>query len=287
MKQNLWRYWEAIREKRPLIHCMTNYVTNHWVADMVMAAGARPIMAENSRDVKELVPHVSALLLNIGMLTEDKVNSMILALRLAEEHGIPVVLDPVGAGALSWRREVAATLLQTGAVTLLRGNRQEVQALTQYMLTASNIEKDISSPHFGVDAGTSPLEDGKLYQDMQKLSEKTGAVIVKTGEVDVVIHKKSMWKIENGTEALSFISGSGCQLSALLAAALGGMEGSHQGRTVEASVLGVSLLGLAGERAWDRTKNIGPMVFQMALIDEVYAMEKDVWQLRARYEELA
>ena len=251
--------FDGIRKQRPLVHAITNAVTRNDVVNMILASGAAAICAENVREVEEIVSISRALLLNIGMPDENKLEVMILAGRKANELGIPVVLDPVGAGASAYRREFLAKLLSEVHMTAVRANMSEAAAL-QGMAFASQ----------GVEAAGIELTPSAL----QELAGRLDTMLAITGETDYAVSKEEIRTSRTGTPLLKSITGSGCMLSGLLAASLAGNP-EDAGRGVR---IVHETLRIYGQAAADAEKemcssgHIGTATFRTYLIDRISRM---------------
>ncbi|SDZ11945.1 hydroxyethylthiazole kinase [Tindallia californiensis] len=221
---------EATR-KKPLIHHITNYVTANDSANTVLAFGGSPVMADEPEEVEEMTSMASALVLNMGTLNKRSIKAMFLAGKKANEQGIPVVLDPVGAGATSLRNETARELLKQINFSFIRGNASEILAIT-----------GMESNTRGVDS-----EERKV-SDMQEiagfLSDKYGTTIGVTGKVDLVMGENQIFELSNGSAELVKVTGTGCMTTSLIALYLG--AGS---KPVESGILGISIMAIAGELA--------------------------------------
>ncbi|SFK58888.1 hydroxyethylthiazole kinase [Halobacillus dabanensis] len=245
---------ERIRTRRPLIHHITNAVVMNFTANGLLAFGGSPIMANASEEVGEVTRVSNGLLLNIGTLTETQVKAMILAGRAANETGIPVVLDPVGVAATSYRSEVCERILGEVQPTLIKGNAGELAHLV-------GIEMETK----GVDSTGS----GNLEDIVRRVAEKyqTGAVC--TGEKDVVWMDGEIKVNRSGHPLLSQITGSGCLLGSLVAAAL-----AVDGKPLENVTAVLRLYGEAAEKAAAHKDVEGPGTFLPRFID---ALAKESW----------
>ncbi|MDW5563847.1 MAG: hydroxyethylthiazole kinase [Methanomassiliicoccus sp.] len=240
-----------LREKRPLVHHITNYVTVNDCANITLFIGAAPVMAEAKEEVADMVSLAGALVLNIGTLRREQVDFMVIAGNKANELGIPVVLDPVGAGATRYRTEVAAKLLQQVHIAIIKGNGGEIGTMAG---TGGKVR--------GVDSeGIS----GDPTEVSRALAEMTGAVVVMSGATDIVTDGKRTVLIDNGHEMMGRISGTGCMASSLVGA-FATTSDDHLATSAAALVA----FGIAGERA--ARKASGPFAFKVALMDEVAAL---------------
>jgi len=258
---------EALRLTRaanPLIHTITNFVTVNDCANIILAAGGSPTMAHDPREVEEIAAVSQAVVLNMGAI--EDLDAMILAGREAGRRGIPVVLDPVAAGASRLRRESCVKLLEQVPLTIVRGNASEIKALAVG-----------SSSTRGVDAGGADIITEKTLpaavQMAGDLSRRLNAVIAISGVIDVVaLDGRAVW-LRNGCAEMSRITGSGCMLTALL----GAVAGANRGRPFEAAVAAVGMMGFAGELAQQRMRELGggTATFRACLIDAVSMMTPD------------
>lgn len=245
---------ETVRKWKPLIHCITNYVTANDVANMILAAGARPVMAESSLEMEEMAEISQGLVLNMGMLSEQKLEAMILAGKRAAHLGHPVILDPVGVGASSFRAKAVQKILGEVPCTVIRGNYSEIQKAAE--LTGIETKEQ--------------EEGGKDYGRLSAFNEKTGAVIVVTGETDLVADSGQIYSIHNGVPMMSSITGTGCMLDGVIAAYAAAWTAEHDEQTLlEAVALSVAALGLCGEwaykKVWERAEGTGS--FRTYLLD--------------------
>ena len=253
-----FRLMEAIASKRPVIHCITNYVTARDVANLLLAAGASPIMADHQGEVEEITRISQALVLNLGTFKESSLSSMMKAGKIAASLGHPIVLDPVGVGASSLRMEAALNLLREIGCTAIRGNVSEIMALADRLLLK---EEPLSLGEKGVDAGESadwgpedspdsPEQNRRLLR-AGRLALATGSIIIMTGPRDLVTDGRRFCLSENGCPMMSRMTGSGCMLNGIVAAALSVSEPQFY---FEAALYGVCAVGICGELAWEKTK---------------------------------
>lgn len=265
---------EQVREKKPLIHNITNYVTVNDVANILLACGASPIMADDYGEVEEITALCAGLNINIGTLNHNTIPSMLLAGKKAVSLGHPVVLDPVGAGASTLRTETARTLVQKIPFTVIRGNVSEIKTLVQGTGTTQGVDA----------AALDAVTEANLAQAIQwvkEFSHKTGAVIAMTGAIDIVAEAEHAYVIRNGTPLLSRITGSGCMLSALVTA----FVAANPQNRLEAAAAAVCSLGLAGEMAAARMQILdGNAGYRNYVIDAIYNMQADNLEKGADYE---
>ncbi|MBN2810266.1 MAG: hydroxyethylthiazole kinase [Spirochaetales bacterium] len=259
---------DDIRTLRPLVHCITNYVTVNDCANILLAAGAAPVMADDSAEAAEIASIAQALVINIGTLNERTIESMKLAARAAAKKNIPILLDPVGAGASALRTKTALSLVEEFRFAAIRGNRSEIAVL----LGGQGGTR-------GVDAtGQATEADGETAA---RLAEKTGAVVAVTGAVDYISDGAKILSVSNGHPMMAQITGSGCMLSALLGAWLASGRAAARdagraeipGSDLHAAAGGIAAIGLAGEAAARAAGAAGTGSFRVALIDAVSRLD--------------
>ena len=263
-----------VRAKTPLIHNITNYVTVNDVANLLIACGAAPIMADDLGEAEEITSICGGLNLNIGTLNQRTIPAMFAAGKKANQLQHPVLLDPVGAGASRLRTQTALDLLKQLQFTVIRGNSSEIKTLA---LGVGNTR--------GVDANAADAVNENTLDatiDLAKqLSAKTGAIVVITGPIDVVANSERAYCIRNGHAMMSQITGSGCQLSALITAFITANPES----SLDAAAAAVSAMGLCGEIAFARlTKADGNSSYRNYIIDAMFNLSGEVWEAGARYE---
>lgn len=265
---------ENLRNTCPLIHNITNYVTVNDCANIVLACGASPIMADDCKEVEDITSICAGLNINIGTLNSRTIESMVLAGKKANEMGHPVVLDPVGAGASTLRTETANSLLDEVKFTVIRGNISEIKTLASGSGTTKGVDADIA------DKVTDENID-EVISFTKELSRKTGAVIAITGAIDIVSDDKKAYVIRNGHPMMSSITGTGCQLSAMTAAYVT----ANKDNTLEATAAAVCAMGLAGEIAHKRLSELdGNSTYRNYIIDAIYNMTPSMLEEGAKYE---
>lgn len=238
-----------IRTETPLIHNITNYVVMNFTANVLLATGASPVMAHAKSEVEQMVAYSKALVLNIGTLDENWIDSMILAGQKATELKIPIILDPVGSGATQLRASAARTILNECNVTIIRGNASEILSLT-----------DNNYQTRGVDASHSVDEAENVAAD---LANTLGSTLAITGETDIVTDGKILFKITGGNPLMAKVTGTGCASTAMVAA-FAGIESTPT--IVATSAL--AFMAHAGSLAAS-TSN-GPGTFVPHFIDALY-----------------
>jgi hydroxyethylthiazole kinase len=251
-----------IRDRKPLVHQITNYVVMNETANATLALGALPVMAHAIEEVEEMVALAGALVLNIGTLSSHWVEAMVLAGREANACGIPIVLDPVGAGATRYRTETARGLLAELPVDVLRGNAGEVATLVGLDAEVRGVES--------IDAGG---EAAELARQAARTLDLVAAV---TGPVDHVSDGSRVAAISNGHELLATVTGTGCMATAITGAFLAAKPGD----AFEAATEALVAFGVAGEDAAVEAR--GPGTFHAGLYDALAALDPDDLDARAR-----
>jgi hydroxyethylthiazole kinase len=250
-----------LRERKPLIHQITNFVVMNETANATLALGALPVMAHAREEVEEMVGYAGALVLNIGTLTPAWVEAMLMAGRAANQRGVPVVLDPVGAGATRYRTETAKWILDEVDVAVLRGNAGEVATLV-----------GITAEMRGVES----MGAGEKAADLARRAGRSlGVVASVTGPIDHVSDGERVVAIANGDPLLAAITGTGCMSSAITGCFLAVAESIFDG-AVEALVA----FGVAGEDAAVDAK--GPGSFHVNLYDALAGLDPATLDSRAR-----
>lgn len=265
-----------LKNKCPLVHNITNYVTVNDCANILLACGASPIMADDILEAEEITSISDSLVINIGTLNSRTIDSMIKAGIKSNELNHVTVLDPVGVGASVLRTETTLKLLDQIKFSVIRGNMSEIKAIGQ---------KDFLNSR-GVDANmhdvvTKENMDEAIYYS-KKLSEKTGAVIVMTGAIDIVANSQKAYAVFNGHPMMSKITGTGCMLSSII----GGFCGANKDNLLDAAASAVCAMGICGELAFDKIKenNGGTSSFKMHLIDFMSKLDEKLLNRGAKIE---
>jgi hydroxyethylthiazole kinase len=262
----------AVRERKPLIHHITNFVVMNETANATLCIGALPVMAHAVEEVAEMVSMAGALLLNIGTLTPELVESMIVAGKRANELKIPVVFDPVGAGATSLRTDACIKIMSEIEIAIIRGNSAEIGILA------------------GAGGEIKGVEAVGRSDDMQAVARAfasdMGAVISVTGPVDIVTDGTSTALVSNGHRMMSTVTGTGCistTITAAFAAVQNKDENSAQTGLFTAATGALIAYGIAGEHAAALYPD-KPGMFHAALYDSIYALTSDDIERSAKVE---
>ncbi len=270
----LEKMFENVRTKCSLIHNITNYVTVNDCANVLIACGASPIMADDKDEVEDITTICAGLNINIGTLNRRSIASMLMAGKRANKLNHPIVLDPVGVGASKLRTDTAMQLLEEIKFAVIRGNISEIKTLAFGSGTTKGVDADMA------DKITEENLD-EIIAFAGVFAKKTGAVIAITGAIDIVSDGHTTYCIRNGHPMMSSISGTGCQLSAMFAAFIA----ANPHHALEATVAAVSAMGLAGENAYERlSETDGNATYRNYIIDAIYNMTPDQLRKGARYE---
>jgi hydroxyethylthiazole kinase len=252
---------QLLREKKPLVHNITNYVVMNYTANALLACGASPVMAHAAEEVEEMVSLAGALVLNIGTLTPYWIDSMISAGLRANERQIPIILDPVGSGATTLRTQSAKRLIQALSIAVIRGNASEVLSLAQ----EGSQTKGVDSIHSVEEA-----EEAALV-----LAKELRTTLAITGKVDLITDGERIYRVMNGHELMGYVTGTGCTATVIIGAFL-----AVDKDAAEAAATGLAFFGLAGEVA--AQKAVGPGGFQIGLLDALFTMDGDALRKGAK-----
>ena len=259
---------EQVKADKPLIHCITNHISINDCANVVLAVGAKPIMAEHPGETAEITAMAQALAVNLGNINDARMASMLLSGKTAREKGIPAIIDIVGVACSKMRLAFAERFIATCRPQVIKGNMSEMKALM-----------GVASGAKGIDAGerdavTTAHADEEIAL-LKKLAQKNGAVIVASGPVDIITDGTDTCLIENGCEMLAMLTGTGCMLNVLTAAFLAGSDG----RAMTAAVLATAMMGICGELAENER---GTGTFHVLLLDALYSLTEETLAERIR-----
>ena len=222
---------KVLKEKHPLIHCITNPISINQCANAILAVGARPMMAEHPAEVSVITGNAGAVLLNLGNLTDVRMESMRISASEAEKKGIPFVLDVCGAACLSNRRDYSMELIGAHCPSVIKGNYSEVRALCDPAYRASGVDAEAVS-------GSEAIRAARM------LAEKYHTTVLASGKTDIVTNGEKVILCHNGTAQLATITGTGCMQGAICAAFLAAAD-----TAMEAAVAATVMLGVCGELA--------------------------------------
>lgn len=281
------KFFKNVRKMEPLVHNITNYVTVNDVANIILACGGSPIMADDIGEAADITSICGGLNINIGTLNQNTIPSMVAAGKKSNELGHIVVLDPVGAGASKLRTDTANMLLKEIHFDAIRGNISEIKTLMAGYVSQDDgaNENQNSSQTMGVDANVADkVTDENLDETIEKIkafSKAVGSIIAITGAIDLVTDGEECYVIRNGRKEMSRITGTGCQLSGMLTAFLIANPDNKLG----AAAAAVCAMGLAGEIAWKGLrKKDGNSTYRNAIIDTIYNMDGKILEEGARFE---
>jgi hydroxyethylthiazole kinase len=249
--QAVWHDVELIRQRAPLVHNITNFVVMNTTANALLALGASPVMAHAAEEVEEMAGLAGALVINIGTLSAAWVDAMLLAGKQANRKGIPVVIDPVGAGATAFRNQTMQRLLAQVKPAVIRGNASEIRAL-EY---AGQATKGVDSTHTSEQA----------LDAAQALARAVGCVVCTSGAVDTIVSAEGVLRVANGHPMMTKVTGLGCTATALV-----GAFSAVNPSVREAAAYAMAVMGIAGEMA--AAKSTGPGSLQLHFLDALYEL---------------
>lgn len=226
-----------LKENQSLIHCITNPISVHQCANGILAVGSKPIMAEHPKEVGEITNHAQALLLNLGSITDVRMESMLISASVADSKAIPIVLDAVGVGCSTLRRQFAHTIINRHPVAVVKGNYSEIEALYNQDYTSCGVDSDPK------------LYRHKVQESAVRLAKKWNCVIVASGPCDIVTEGQHLMIIKNGHPQLASVTGTGCLLGALIAACC------TVANPLEGAVAACAMLGVCGEMSATKQGN--------------------------------
>nr|WP_132242015.1 hydroxyethylthiazole kinase [Marinisporobacter balticus] len=258
---------QSIKFKKNLIHCITNPISINDCANMVLAVGAKPIMAEHPLEVSEITAVSKSLGVNLGNITDNRMKSMLISGKIAFEKKIPQVIDLVGVGCSKLRLDYARKYISECHPSVIKGNMSEIKAIC-----------GIKSNSKGIDVGACDIvteqNSNEIIELLKALSIQTDSVIAATGAVDIITNGTHTYLITNGCEMLSMITGTGCMLTALIASYI------SSGNILDATVLAITLMGICGELS-QHVKGTGS--FRTELIDNMFSISDDMIIKKIRY----
>lgn len=245
---------EKIRSNSPLVHNITNYVVMNNTANALLAVGASPVMAHAVEEVEEMANIASSLVLNMGTLSEKWIDAMLKAGNTASERGIPVVFDPVGVGATSYRNKAAGQIIEKCKPTVIRGNASEIMALTNENIKTKGVDSTASS--------NSALDSAKL------LAKDTDSVVVISGPEDFVTDGETVISLKNGSSLMPKVTGMGCTSTAII-----GAFAAVNSNTLEATANAMAVMSIAGEIAAEKSE--GPGTLQLHILDILHSISEE------------
>lgn len=253
-KKRFAEIFGLVKEKRPLVYHITNYVTVNDCANITLCAGGAPVMADAREEVEEMAAIAGSLVLNIGTLNPPLVESMIAAGGMANDRGIPVILDPVGAGATKLRTESSLRLLDELKITVLKGNAGEIGVL-------AGAEASVR----GVDSHGLTGDPAEIARNLAKKMKTTVAI---SGATDIITNGRDVLLVDNGHPMMGSITGTGCMVASVI-----GAFAAVADDPLRATTGAFAAFGIAGERAAEGAR--GPMSFKTALFDNLASLSPD------------
>ncbi len=241
----------AVREKKPLIHNITNYVVMNYTANALLAMGASPVMAHAQNEVEDMASFAGALVINIGTLEDDWITSMLKACKKASEMNTPIILDPVGSGATALRTNAAKKIIEESRLSVIRGNASEILSLRH----ADSKTKGVDSIH-SVD---------EAAQTATVLARELNTALAITGPVDLVTDGERVVRVSNGHPLMGYVTGTGCTATTTIGAFLGVDDDP-----VSATATALAFFGLAGEVAGQKAE--APGSFMIGMLDALYTI---------------
>lgn len=254
-----------IKEKNALTHCITNSVTINDCANAVLAIGGSPFMAEDAEELEEVVTIADVLVINIGKLSKEQINSMNISAEVANKTNTPIVLDPVGVGVTNLRNKTTLDLIENNKITAIRGNISEIKAIAKLVgvIDENNTAK-------GVDVNVDDIitEDNLSAngQIIKELANKLDTTILASGPIDILSDGETTIAIDNGDDMMPLITGSGCMLSSIVGSCIAGSN------PLDGALVAILAMNLAGEKARAKVEERGEGTgsFRTYLIDYLY-----------------
>lgn len=246
---------ENLKRKKPLIHNITNYVTVNDCANIILSIGASPIMADDIKEAADITEISSALVINVGTLNERTIESMIASGKKANELNIPIVFDPVGAGASEFRNATTKRIIEEVKINILRGNMSEIKFISGLKSTTK-----------GVDASENDIRnsDEEGIKIAKNLADKLNCTVAITGVEDIISDGERSVILKNGCKTLANVTGTGCMTSALC----GAYAGSGSDYFI-AAISAILSMGISGEISEEKNKDIGLGSFRVGIIDAI------------------
>ncbi|PWB86929.1 hydroxyethylthiazole kinase [Methanobrevibacter thaueri] len=259
-----------IREKNALTHCITNSVTINDCANAVLAIGGSPFMAEDAEELEEVVTIADVLVINIGKLSKEQIESMHISSKTANKTNTPIILDPVGVGVTELRNKTTMDLINDYDITAIRGNITEIKAIAKLagVLDESNTAKGVDVNIDDIITEENLKDNGELICE---LASKLNTTILASGPIDILSDGNLTVAIDNGDDMMPLITGSGCMLSSIVGSCIGGSN------PFDGSLVAILAMNIAGERARAKVdeKDEGTGSFRTYLIDYLYKTDSE------------
>lgn len=265
--KNLLQIKNSVKVKKPLIHCITNPISINDCANVVLAVGGKPIMAEHPLEVAEITSVSKALGVNLGNITDVRMESMLISGKVALEKKIPQVIDLVGVACSTLRLEYARKFISECQPNVIKGNMSEIKAIC-----------GMYSNSKGIDVGIDDILTDENFNDTIKIlkdfAKEIGAVIAVTGVIDIITDGADIYFVENGCNMLSMITGTGCMVNSLIATYI------SSGDILEGTLLAIALMGIGGELS-QNVKGTGS--FRTELIDNIFNISDEILNKKIKY----
>lgn len=266
---------ENVRENEPIVHTITNHVTVNDCANIILAAGGSPTMADCKYEVEDVTSIANSLVINIGTLNGESTQAMLKAGKKANELGHPVILDPVGVGSSKFRDEFTFDLLKEVDFSVIRGNISEIKTIYKGSGTTKGVDADER------DMVTDENID-ETIDFIKELSRKTGAIIAVTGAIDIVSSSEKTYIIRNGHPLMTRVTGTGCMLTTVI----GSFCGANSNNILEATAAAVCAMGICGELGHDKLEEVGggTSTYGTYIIDFMSKMDSEILNGGAKIE---
>ena len=255
MKSYTAQLLKSMKKSSPLVHNITNFVVMNSSANILLAVGASPVMAHCIGEVEEMTSMANALVLNIGTLDETWVESMILAAKTANAKNIPVILDPVGAGATRLRTEMTRKIIQEAKISVLRGNASEILSLVSDEVHTRGVDSSLTINHEMIDTA-------------KKIGLEMNCIIAISGKNDILTDGITTFRVSNGHPIMTRVTGIGCGLTAVVAAFCAASDGDF----LSAAAAAHGFYGLCGDLAYESCQ--GPGSFFVRFLDLLCSVEE-------------
>lgn len=267
-QKELWKIRNKTKENAPLIHCITNPISINGCANIVLALGGKPIMAEHPMEVEKIAKMSNALAVNLGNITDTRIESIYLSGLTAKKNNIPHIIDLVGVGVSPLRLEFGKKYIEDCKPSIIKGNMSEIKAIL-----------DLPSFPIGIDVGEDDkIKNDNLFESIKigkSLANKTNSTVLISGKLDIITDGKNNYIVKNGVELLSSITGTGCMLNTLIASLM------PYGNPLAATLAGTLILTISGELS-KNAKGTGS--FMVDLLDNIYSMDLEQFNNMANYE---
>ncbi|WP_042707808.1 hydroxyethylthiazole kinase [Methanobrevibacter wolinii] len=270
-----------IKNISPLTQCITNIVTSNDCANAVLAVGGSPMMADDAEEEEEVVVIDKALEINIGKLSKDQRKAMFVACKKANEVNVPIILDPVGVGISNLRNETVLKIIKDYKPTAIRGNMSEIKTIARLIgvINEETIAKGVDVADEDIISKENIEKNGKI---VKALAKELNTIVMASGPIDIISDGENIYTIENGSDMMPRITGSGCMLSAVVAAFVG------SNKPLIGVVTAALTMAIAGEIAGNYCKenNLGTGNFRAYLIDELYKINYETIKKMAKFNSL-